>query len=75
MEVMMKQIVREVTGILGAFVAWWALAVRNDVSGAFGLQAALRSAAFPYVLFYMALVYWLLAPLLYRHARRLPNML
>jgi hypothetical protein len=37
-------------------------------AGAFGLQLALRSAAFPYVLLYMSAVYWLMAPLVYRCA-------
>lgn len=36
--------------------------------GAFILQLVLQSAAFPYVLFYMSLVYWVMAPLVYRHA-------
>jgi hypothetical protein len=36
--------------------------------GAFVLQLFLRSAAFPYILIYMSLVYWILAPLVYRHA-------
>ncbi len=39
--------------------------------GAFGLQITLRSAAFPYVLFYMCLVYWLLTPFVYSHARQM----
>jgi hypothetical protein len=37
-------------------------------AGAFGLQLALRSGAFPYVLLYMSAVYWLMAPLVYRRA-------
>lgn len=41
--------------------------------GAFGLQITLRSDAFPYVLFYMSFVYWLLAPLVYRHARQITH--
>jgi hypothetical protein len=36
--------------------------------GAFVLQLFLRSEAFPYILIYMSLVYWILAPLVYRHA-------
>lgn len=39
--------------------------------GAFAIQVALRSAAFPYVLLYIALVYWLMAPLVYRRAAQL----
>ncbi len=39
--------------------------------GAFALQITLRSDAFPYVLFYMSFVYWLLTPLVYRHARQI----
>jgi hypothetical protein len=35
--------------------------------GAFVLQLFLRSAAFPYILIYMSLVYWILAPLVHRH--------
>jgi hypothetical protein len=44
-----------------------ALAVAISI-GAFILQLLLRSESFPYVLFYMSLVYWILAPLVYRHA-------
>jgi hypothetical protein len=39
--------------------------------GAFFLQAVLRSAAFPYILLYVGAVYWIAAPLVYRHAARL----
>lgn len=39
--------------------------------GAFALQLGLQAAAFPYVLLYMCLVYWMLAPLVYRHAVKL----
>ena len=39
--------------------------------GAFVLQVLLRSAAFPYILLYVAAVYWLMAPLVYRHAARI----
>ena len=36
--------------------------------GAFGLQLLLGPMAFPINLFYVGLVYWLAAPLIYRHA-------
>lgn len=49
-----------------------ALAVAVSL-GAFALQLVLRSAAFPYILIYMAIVYWVLAPLVYRHAARVVN--
>jgi hypothetical protein len=39
--------------------------------GAFVLQVVLRAAAFPYILFYVAAVYWIAAPVVYRHARKL----
>lgn len=39
--------------------------------GAFVLQVLLRSAAFPYILLYVAAVYWLMAPLVFRHAKRI----
>jgi hypothetical protein len=39
--------------------------------GAFILQIILRSAAFHYVLLYMSLVYWVIAPLVYSHAVRI----
>ena len=39
--------------------------------GAFVLQVVLRAAAFPYILLYVAVVYWIMAPLVYRHARRI----
>lgn len=39
--------------------------------GAFVLQAVLRSAAFPYILLYMSIAYWITAPLVYRHAAKL----
>lgn len=38
--------------------------------GAFVLQVLLKSDAFPYVLLYMSLLYWAMAPLVYRHAAR-----
>jgi hypothetical protein len=44
-----------------------ALAVAISV-GAFILQLVLRSESFPYILFYMSLVYWVMVPLVYRHA-------
>lgn len=39
--------------------------------GAFILQIVLRSAAFSYILLYVSAVYWITAPLVYRHATRL----
>lgn len=39
--------------------------------GAFALQIIFKSEAFPYVLFFMSLLYWLIAPLVYRHAGKL----
>jgi hypothetical protein len=39
--------------------------------GAFVLQVLLRSAAFPYILFYMSAAYWITAPLVYKHATKL----
>ena len=39
--------------------------------GAFVLQVVLRAAAFPYILLYVAVVYWIMAPLVYRHAARI----
>lgn len=39
--------------------------------GAFAIQLALSATAFPYVLLYVAVVYWIAAPLVYRHAARL----
>jgi len=47
-----------------------ALAVAIAV-GAFAIQIALGSGAFPFVLFYMSLLYWIAAPFLYRNAARL----
>ena len=39
--------------------------------GAFGIQLALPSTAFSYILLYVAAVYWITAPLVYRHAAAL----
>jgi hypothetical protein len=39
--------------------------------GAFALQLVLRSEAFPFILLYIAAVYWVAAPLVYRHAAKL----
>jgi hypothetical protein len=39
--------------------------------GAFGLQLVLGPVAFAYILLYVGAVYWMAAPLLYRHAARL----
>lgn len=39
--------------------------------GALALTIALKSAAFPYVLFYMSAIYWVAAALVYRRARDL----
>ena len=39
--------------------------------GAFVLQLLLRSAAFPYILLYVSAVYWIMTPLVYRHAARI----
>lgn len=39
--------------------------------GAFAIQLALSATAFSYVLLYVAVVYWIAAPLVYRHAARL----
>jgi hypothetical protein len=36
--------------------------------GALVIQIALRAAAFPYILLYVGVVYWIMAPLVYRHA-------
>jgi hypothetical protein len=47
-----------------------ALAVAIAV-GAFIIQIALGARAFPFVLFYMSLLYWSAAPFLYRNAARL----
>ena len=44
-----------------------ALAVAVSI-GAFILQLLLRSESFPFILIYMSLVYWVMAPLVYRHA-------
>ncbi|MBK7178946.1 MAG: hypothetical protein IPH82_17495 [Chloroflexi bacterium] len=49
-----------------------ALAVALSL-GAFGLQLILGPAAFHIILFYVGLIYWLAAPLMYRHAERLVN--
>lgn len=38
--------------------------------GAFALLVLLRSNAFPYILLFMSLLYWIMAPLVYRHAAR-----
>lgn len=46
------------------------LAVAVSV-GAFALQLILGSAAFSYILLYVGAVYWIMAPQLYRHARRI----
>ena len=39
--------------------------------GAFALQLILGPAAFSYILLYVGAVYWIMAPQLYRHARRI----
>jgi hypothetical protein len=39
--------------------------------GAFAIQLILGAASFSYVLLYVAIVYWITAPLVYRHAARL----
>ncbi len=39
--------------------------------GALVLQATLRDSAFPYILLYVGLVYWITAPLVYRQAAKL----
>lgn len=39
--------------------------------GAFALQLWLAARGFSYVLLYVAVVYWIAAPLVYRHAKRL----
>lgn len=39
--------------------------------GAFAIQIVLAKASFPYILFFVALVYGVAAPLVYRHARRM----
>lgn len=41
--------------------------------GAFGLQLLLGPVAFHIILFYVGLIYWLAAPLVYRHAAQLVN--
>lgn len=43
--------------------------------GAFALQILLRSDAFPYILFFMTLAYWVTAPLVYRNATALTRKL
>jgi hypothetical protein len=47
---------------------WFAVAVSV---GAFGIQLWLGSKAFSFILLFVAVVYWVAAPLVYRHARRL----
>jgi hypothetical protein len=49
---------------------YFALGVAISI-GAFVLQATLRAAAFPYILLYVGVVYWITAPLVYRHAAKL----
>ena len=39
--------------------------------GAFAIQLWLATKGFSYVLLYVAVVYWIAAPLVYRHAKRL----
>lgn len=39
--------------------------------GAFALQVLFKAGAFPYVLFFMSLLYWITAPLVYRHAAKI----
>jgi hypothetical protein len=39
--------------------------------GAFALQLWLSKGAFSYILFFVAAIYWITAPLVYRHAARL----
>jgi hypothetical protein len=39
--------------------------------GSFAIQLALPSTAFSYILLYVAVVYWVTAPLVYRHAARI----
>jgi hypothetical protein len=39
--------------------------------GALALQIGLGTRAFPAILLYMSLLYWISAPMLYRHAARL----
>ena len=41
--------------------------------GAFAIQVALKSDAFPWILFYMSACYWIAAPILYRNAQRLTH--
>ena len=41
--------------------------------GAFAIQVALRSAAFPWILFYMSASYWIAAPLVQRNAKQLSH--
>jgi hypothetical protein len=47
-----------------------ALAVAASL-GPFALQLWLKSSAFPYILLYQSVVYSLVAPLVYRHAKQL----
>ncbi|HEX6306280.1 MAG TPA: hypothetical protein VFZ76_18925 [Anaerolineales bacterium] len=39
--------------------------------GGVALQLILGSATFSYILLYVGAVYWIMAPQLYRHARRI----
>lgn len=39
--------------------------------GSFAIQLALGGRAFPFILFYMSLLYWIAAPILYRGAARI----
>lgn len=50
--------------------AYIALGIAISI-GAFILQVVLRTAAFSYILLYVSAVYWITAPLVYRHAARL----
>ena len=39
--------------------------------GAFAMQLLFKAEAFRYILFYLPVVYWITAPLVYRHARKI----
>lgn len=39
--------------------------------GAFGVQLALQTRAFAFILFFVAIVYWISAPFVYRHTKKL----
>lgn len=40
-------------------------------AGAFVIQLLLRAAAFPYILLFVGVIYWIMAPLVYKHAARI----